>query len=241
MSNPNPIVMLVEDCPVTGVLVERVIMHEIPECRLLWSRTMNEATLRAEGLPVDVFITDVGLPDGSGLELLWKLACTHPKSRAIVITATPLPEYEAHSAALGVLDFLEKPLNLPNFTKRLRHALDLKETSTDSRDFRATLESVTALDIVQLKCMSHANTVVEFQSEGKLGIIRFEQGEVTHSQTGTLEGQDALFEILAWTRGQISERPLMGAHKRTVHGSWQGLLMEAAQRCDEMKAAAAAA
>jgi response regulator RpfG family c-di-GMP phosphodiesterase len=189
-------------------------------------------------LAVDIFITDIGLPDGTGLDLLWKLACTHPSARAIVITATPLPEYQAHSAALGVLHFLEKPLKLPALVERLRQALDINLTP-ECRDFRATLENVTAADVVQLKCLGRATTLMEFQSDGRVGCIRFEDGEIAHAETGGIGGLEALYEILAWKRGQVSERSFIGAPRRTIEGSWQALLMEAAQRCDERAATAA--
>jgi CheY-like chemotaxis protein len=232
-------VMLIEDCPVTAILVERVILHEIPECRILWARGVKEACQRAEGLPVDVFVTDVGLPDGNGFDLLWRVSGTHPNSRAIVITATPLPEHEAHSAALGVVDFLEKPLNIPGFISRLRQALNMITKIDEGRDFRATLEHVNAGDIVQLKCLCRATTIVDFQSEGRVGSIRFEDGEITHAETGGRKGIDALSEILAWKRGHVNERPYTGMLPRTIEGSWQGLLMEAAQRSDERQMVAA--
>jgi CheY-like chemotaxis protein len=234
-----PIVMLVEDCPTTACLVERVVMHELPECRLLWARSVQEATQRAESLQIELFITDVGLPDGTGFDLLWKAAASHPDARAIVITATPLPEYEAHSAALGVLDFLEKPLKLPKLIDRVRQALDLPEAINHNRDFRATLEHVTAADLIQLKCLGRATTLMQFQSEGRVGSVRFVDGDITHAECGELVGLDAFFEILGWGRGHVSERPFFGSASRSITGSWQALLMEAAQRTDELRAAAA--
>ena len=103
MNTKNPILLLLEDCPVTALLVERTVMHELPHVRLLWARTVAEATARAEGLDIDLFLLDIHLPDGSGLDFLWQMTPLHPSARAMVMTATPLPEYEVHSAALGVL------------------------------------------------------------------------------------------------------------------------------------------
>jgi DNA-binding NtrC family response regulator len=211
MNYTNPIVMLIEDCPTTALLIERVVMPELPECRLLWARGVQEAIQRAEGLAIDLFITDVGLPDGTGFDVLWKVGGTQPSARAIVITATPLPEHEAHSAALGVLDFLEKPLKLPQLIKRVRQVLEMPGSFAEPRDFRATLEHVTAADLVQLECLSRATTVMQFQSEGRAGSIRFEDGEITHAEYAGLTGTEAFFEILEWTRGQVSERPFVGA------------------------------
>ena len=238
MNNQNPIVFLLEDCPVTAVLVERAVMHALPHVRLLWARSVAEATARAEGLAIDLFLVDVQLPDGSGLDFLWQMTAAHPTARAMVMTATPLPEYEVHSAALGVLHFLEKPLQLPRLLGHVREALDTTTATSADTDFSATLQNVTPADILQLKCLMGATTVIEFHSEGTFGRIRFDAGEITDASAGPLRGVEALSAIVGWKGGQVSEQPCAGPGVRTIHGSWQSLLMEAAQRLDESHAVA---
>jgi CheY-like chemotaxis protein len=240
MSDRLPIILLLEDCAVTGVLIERCILHEIPNVRLLWARSVEEANARVEGLPVDLFIVDIFLPDGSGLDFLWGMASAHPDAEAIVMTATPLPEHTQHSAALGVLHLLEKPVKIPVLLGHVRDALGAVKSIKAGKDFRATLERVTPVDLIQLKCLTRANTVMEFHSEGKTGRIRFEDGEVVDASTETRRGVEAVFEIISWRRGQISERPTAGFSVRTIDVPWHHLLMDAAQQADEKHAAAQA-
>lgn len=213
-------------------------MHELPRVRLLWARSVAEATTRAEGLAIDLFLVDVQLPDGSGLDFLWQMTAAQPTARAIVMTATPLPEYQVHSAALGVLHFLEKPLQLPRLLGHVREALGATTAAGPDRDFSATLQNVTPADILQLKCLLGATTIIEFHSAGPVGRIRFEAGEITDASAGPLRGVDALYAIVGWKSGQVSEQPCGGPGVRTIHGSWQSLLMEAAQRLDESRAVA---
>jgi DNA-binding response OmpR family regulator len=66
MSAENPIVVLLEDCPVTGLLIERAVLQSLPACRLLWARSVEDAIRRVTGLSVDLFVVDIGLPDGAG-------------------------------------------------------------------------------------------------------------------------------------------------------------------------------
>ena len=181
---------------------------------------------------------DIQLPDGSGLDFLWQMAPLHPAARAMVMTATPLPEYEAHSAALGVLHFFEKPLKLPILLGHLRQALDATATTGADAEFSATLQNVTPADVLQLKCLMRATTVIEFHSDGVTGRIRFEAGEITDASVGAMHGPAAFHAIVGWKTGRVSEQPCTGAGERTIHGSWQTLLMEAAQRLDEGRAAA---
>jgi len=233
----HPIVFLVEDCPVTGLLIERTILHEMPSVRVIWSYSVGEATTRAAGLPVDLFIVDVMLPDGNGLEFLWRMAVEHPTARAIVMTATPLPEHQAHTAALGVLHFLEKPLQPKALINYIRSELgSVVDAEAEERtDFQASLKNVTPADIVQLKCLTRADTIVEFVSDEFIGRIRFEAGEITNASVGAVYGVEALHTILSWKQGHVREFPAMDHYERNIHGSWQALLMDAAQRIDERR------
>jgi DNA-binding NarL/FixJ family response regulator len=241
MSSPNQIILLLEDCPVTACLVERVILHELPAARLIWARTVDEARERSAGLPISVFLIDIVLPDGSGLEFLEQAAVAHPSACAIVITATALPEYRVMSAALGALHFMEKPLDIPVLLGHIRDALGSQSTTGATRDFHATLENVTPMDILQLKCLSAASTVVEFRSYSGEGCIRFQKGEVVDALAGSLRGIDAVREIISWPHGQVFEHAEIGEFERTIHCSWQALLMEAAQAIDEQDARTSAA
>jgi len=239
MAPKHPIIFLLEDCPTTGLLIERAVMHEMPNVRLLWALSVEEAKARAEGLLIDLFIVDINLPDGNGLDFMWKMAVEHPSARAIVMTSSPLPEHPALTAALGALHFLEKPLHIPTFVGQLRSALDLVSIDDGKGDFHAILKNVTPSDILQLKCLTNATTVVEFVSEQHVGRVRFEDGEIVDASAGSLQGVEAVYEIIGWKRGQVIEHPCVGFSKRTIHCSWESLLMDAAHRLDERRSAVA--
>jgi DNA-binding response OmpR family regulator len=233
----HPIIFLLEDCPTTGLLIERVVMHEMPNVRLMWALSVEEANARVQGLQIDLFLVDINLPDGNGLDFMWKMAIEHPAARAIVMTANPLPEHPALTTALGVLHFLEKPLKIPSFLGLLRSALNQVSVDDGTGDFQAVLKNVTPADILQLKCLTGSTTVVEFISD-QVGRVRFEDGEIIDASVGALHGVEAIYEIVGWKRGQVIEHPCVGFAKRTIQCSWQSLLMDAAHRLDERRSAA---
>ena len=70
--------------PLLSALIERTILSRIPECRLLWARTIEEAHVRSFGLKIALFVLDVELPDGNGLDFLLEMRQTQPAARAIV-------------------------------------------------------------------------------------------------------------------------------------------------------------
>lgn len=233
MSAENPIVLLLEDCPVTGMLIERAILESIPACRVLWARTIEDASRRVTGIPVELFLVDIGLPDGSGLDFLVKMSEIHPSARAIVMTASSLPEYQANSAALGVLHFIQKPVKPPRLIEQMRAALGAEQAGQGNDEFSATLRNVTPMDILQFKCLAGDTTVIEFCSGGRGGEIHLDRGEIVHARAGGLKGTKAVTEIVSWKRGKVTEHPAEPNAERTINCSWQALLMETAQLLDE--------
>lgn len=94
-----------------------------------------------EGLEVaitrrfDVTITDLRLPDMSGLEVLSQIKQEDPSSQVIVITAYGTPEAVADSMRLGAVQVLAKPflpvevLNL--IRKCAERAVELQRETTN--------------------------------------------------------------------------------------------------------------
>jgi DNA-binding response OmpR family regulator len=233
MPTESPIVLLLEDCPVTGTLIERAILQRLPGCRVVWAREIADARRRVASIRVELFLVDIGLPDGCGLDFLVEMAEVHPSARAIVMTASALPEYQANSAALGVLNFLQKPVQPADLIEQMRTALHAEQAGQVNEEFSATLRHVTPMDILQFKCLAGDSTVIEFRSGSQVGTIHLQRGEIVHAQTGDLKGTRALTQIMSWKRGKVVELPVPANAERTINCSWQTLLMDAAQRLDE--------
>jgi len=102
----------------------------------------------------------------------------------LVVTASPLPEYRASSAALGVLHFISKDVRPTELVGRIQAALDAELAGEFDGEFSATLRHVTPMDLLQFKCLA---------------------GDIVHAQTGVLQGVDALCEIVSWKWGQLLE------------------------------------
>jgi CheY-like chemotaxis protein len=228
----NPIIMIVEDCPVTAAVFERVILSTLPHCRPMWARDLQDARLRSSGLPVALFVMDINLPDGSGLDFLWEMSTVQPHAQAIVISSTPLPEYQAQSAALGALRFVEKPVTPPEVQELMTDVLNSSITS-GSDAFRASLRNLTIFDILQLKCLAGATTTLEFASNGRVGQIHIYEGSVIHAELGEETGVTAIENIARWRDGTARELPFNLSTPYTIDQSWQSLFMHIAHAIDE--------
>ena len=72
-----------------------------------------EAARRAfQEQAAEILVTDVGLPDGSGLELFAGLKAAHPDLRGVVLSGYGMDSDLERSRSLGIAEHLIKPLNL---------------------------------------------------------------------------------------------------------------------------------
>src|SRR5687768_18364127 len=71
-------------------------------------------------------ITDMRLPDGSGLDLLRKLDETARREKAIVITAYGSAENAVEALKAGAFDYLTKPVDLKQFRAVVASAVQLQ-------------------------------------------------------------------------------------------------------------------
>jgi two-component system response regulator PilR (NtrC family) len=104
-------------------------------------RTLYELTLLREGYDIDtaggvedalahleersysLLITDMRLPDGTGLDLLRRLEESGRRERAIVITAYGSAENAVEALKAGAYDYLTKPVDLKQFRAVVASAL----------------------------------------------------------------------------------------------------------------------
>ncbi len=188
----------------------------------------------------NLFVLDVDATYDLGQEFLYDLRTSHPNARAIVLTAVHLAAHREQAAGLGAIHFLEKPFPHGDFVT-LVEALLLPGADEDQR-FQGKLSDLHIADIVQLKCMSGATSVLEFTGpKGEKARIFFDHGQVRHAIAPGKEGVDAFNEIVNWKGGMISEVAGAGQSPRTIDLDWQVLLMEAVRKIDEDRGASAAA
>jgi CheY-like chemotaxis protein len=81
--------------------------------------TLTDALRLAQQHPVDLLLSDLSLPDGSGAQLLARLRSTHPHLPAIALSGHGSPDDLRRSKAAGFSDHLTKPLDIPELQRTL--------------------------------------------------------------------------------------------------------------------------
>lgn len=77
--------------------------------------------------PVDFCLTDLRLPDGSGLDLVKLITKTYPNTPVAVITAHGSMDLAIEALKLGAFDFVNKPLELPRLRQLVENALKVAQ------------------------------------------------------------------------------------------------------------------
>lgn len=89
-------------------------------------------------------------------------------------------------------------------------------------------------DLIQMQCLTMVTRAVRVDANSVTGRIYFAGGQIVHASVGMLSGEAALFEMLGWKNGTFTCEDGVRAPDETVTRHWQGILLEAAQREDEL-------
>ena len=113
--------LVVDDEPDLRTLYELTLLREGYDVETAGS--VEEAMLHLKDRTYSAVITDMRLPDGSGLDLLRKLDETARREKAIVITAYGSAENAVEALKAGAYDYLTKPVDLRQFRAVVASAL----------------------------------------------------------------------------------------------------------------------
>lgn len=101
---------------------------------------------------------------------------------------------------------------------------------------KGSLESINLADIMQLVSNSRQSGRFELtKDDDKKGYIIIKRGEIIHSEVDNFVGEDAVFTLISWDKGEFVFVPGEYPAETTITRSVTSLLMEAARRIDEWK------
>ena len=123
-ASPNPRLLVVDDEPDLRTLYELTLLREGYDVESAGSVDEGWALLEQRGQGgYQLVITDMRLPDGSGLDLLRRIDEAGRGEKAVVITAYGSPENAVEALKAGAYDYLTKPVDLRQFRAVVASAL----------------------------------------------------------------------------------------------------------------------
>ncbi len=90
--------------------------------------------------PFDAVVTDLVMPDGSGLEVLEAARRRDPDTQVIVITAYATTERAVAAMRAGAYDYVQKPFENEALLATLEKALERRALEAENRSLRDVLE-----------------------------------------------------------------------------------------------------
>ena len=168
--------MVIEDDPGVSEVVQLLLTGE--GYQVEQSGSVKQALLQLASSQVDLVITDLKLPDGTGLDVIQSI---HEGDRALpIILMTSYSSMESAIAALraGAVDYIVKPFNNEEFLHAVRRALNERRILRENAALRRNLQNAYArrpllgespgirkvLEIVRKVGSSDANVLISGES-----------------------------------------------------------------------------
>lgn len=114
-------ILLIEDDLGLGASLVRALQQD--GFTVQWLRRAHDAPLQLDDPGCSAVLLDLGLPDGSGMELLRRWRRAQAAAPVLVITARSALQDRLGGLDAGADDYLVKPFDIPELLARLRAVL----------------------------------------------------------------------------------------------------------------------
>ena len=122
----KPVAILIEDEPDIRELLSISLNRAGLEC--LQAASFAEGKSLIQATKCDFCLTDVRMPDGSGLDLVKYFKSVHPNVPIAVMTAFDTTEIAVQAMKYGAFDFLSKPIRAKRLEALINDALNVVVT-----------------------------------------------------------------------------------------------------------------
>ncbi|WP_438446052.1 response regulator transcription factor [Gorillibacterium sp. sgz5001074] len=140
-------VLIVDDEPRTREGVRKTLEAEWSgELQVLTAASAAEAMAIMERQQVHLLITDIRMPEITGLSMVEEQRSRGYRPVVIVISGHAVFDYAEHAIRLGVVQYLLKPLEKRKLVEAVKQALELER----SRERQSTMEKVVDRRLLEL-------------------------------------------------------------------------------------------
>ncbi|MEW6126797.1 MAG: response regulator [Acidobacteriota bacterium] len=220
------LVMIVEDEAVLRSSMARGI-RKLAGIETAEAGTLAEARRQLAACPPQLILSDIDLPDGSGIEILSELERQGSRIPVVFISAyldawieriPTIPEIEVHG----------KPVGLEELRDIVTRRLNATAEETGALPFSVA-------DYLQLACLGQHSVLIEVRAtDGSLATLEIVKGNIWSASDAQGSGIDAFRRILFAPNHSAHCRSLQShSLERTIFDDWQRLLMDAARLHDE--------
>jgi CheY-like chemotaxis protein len=181
---------------------------------------------------MDVVVLDINMPVMDGIQFLRLLGRTHPDQQVVMLTGLATDENRKTCLENGAVLFLQKPTVQGDFAS-IFAALDALAGAVAQEGFQGRMQRLGLHEVLQLECLGRRSSVLEIFTGKARGKIFIHEGAIVHAEFGAVQGEVALYSLLALRGGEFNLQAFGEPLRRTIEGHWEMLLMESARLSDE--------
>jgi len=174
---------------------------------------------------IDLVVTDLKMPEMDGFELLAYMNNRFADIPVIVMTAFGTPEIEERIARLGVVQYLEKPLDFGELAEKIFEGL-----AAGSKGY---IHGITLPSFLQLLEMEQKTCTLTIKAEKQTGKLYFFKGKLVNAETDGTEGEEAAYRIVCWDDPEIEIESVCRKRKKVITAPLNHVLMEGFRLKDE--------
>lgn len=151
MSKQQPLVLLVDDEPDLCMLMQMTLSRIGIKTHM--AHHLQQAKHFLSEYHYNACITDLNLPDGSGLDLVKFVTQNYPKTPIAVLTAYANMEIAISALKAGAFDFVSKPINQQHLHQLLQKALHVpvNDRSLDQKPLEEVMLIGQSPQIIKLR------------------------------------------------------------------------------------------
>lgn len=218
---PASRVLIIEDEAMLRSSMARSLSR-VTSVDVLTASTLGEGLAVIDMTPPALILSDIDLPDRSGLELIGELGRRNLRIPIVYISAY-LTAYRAQIPRHANVEVLEKPVGIEELREVVRRHLAATSSPSGITPFGVA-------DYLQLAGMGRHSVVIDVRGRG---VIVVKEGVLWSARDGQGEGEEAFFR-LALLHSDVTCQALQeDPGPRTMKGGAEELLLEAARRSDE--------
>ena len=212
-----------DDGAMRGVVARHLASHGY-DVQVVDGVSAASDVLRGGG--IDVLLTDLRMPEQDGIDLLAAVRGLSPKTRAVLMSAFASARDYQTAVSLGAVTVLCKPFTPADLLSAIRQAEECES------GFHGTFHGMSLVDILQMFHFGRRSVSIHVTAS-ESGTVHVQDGEVIHAERGSLSGVEAFAAILASKSGAIRTTVLVPDARRTIHRSFESLLLDSLRELDE--------
>jgi len=113
-------ILLLEDLPEIRVWLRKLVLQVFPAAQISESARVHDAISLVSAVKFDLALIDLGLPDGSGVDVVTKLRDVQPEAQSVVVTIHDDDEHLFPALQAGAFGYILKEQPRELITEQLQ-------------------------------------------------------------------------------------------------------------------------